>query len=313
MKRCPECGLYSEDDASFCPRCGCMLPDMPEYPAYGTYNPTPTAKRTGPSIGVVVAVIAVSAILLGVAISFMDLTDSNSNGDRNRTYKWYVPSIGPSVTFEVSVAIPGEEMEKADSSSIDRSGSSTSFSDHPAGIYAVSEYVVVSDTIKALSQALWDEFKAKVGGGYYDNARYFADYILSFVQLAADYAYDSDKFSQDEYWQYPIETLYRGYGDCEDTSILASAIYNYLSTVDGPDAYILGAAVLLLPGHAMVGVNVNGGVGPGAYSIEIGTSAYYTGETTIDDLNIKYRIGYLGEDYQGASILGFTGTSGSYV
>ena len=317
MKRCPECGLYSEDDASFCPRCGCMLPDLPEYPAYGTYEQPQMARRTGPSIGIAVAVIAVTAILLGVAISFIDLSDKSDFGDRDRSYEWYVPSIGTGTTFKVSVHISGDEMKAADSSKIDRTGSSTTISDHVNGVYAVREYVVVSDTIKVLANALWKEFKEKVvdsaSMSYYADARHFSDYILSFVQLAADYAYDSDKFDRDEYWQYPVETLYRGYGDCEDTSILASAIYSYLSTVDGPNAYIEGASVLLLPGHAMVGIDTVGGIGSGSFSVMVGTATHYTGETTIDKLSTQYMTGYLNPDYYGSSILGFTGTSSSYV
>jgi hypothetical protein len=317
MKRCPECGLYSEDDASFCTRCGCMLPDTPEYPAYGTYEPVPVAKRTNRSIAIAVAAIAVTAILLGVAISYIDMADNSGFGDRNRTYRWVVPSMSPAVTFEVSVLIPGDEMKAADASSIDRTGSTSSVSDHAKGVYAVSEYVVVSDTIKTLANALWKEYKEKIvdsaSMSYYDDAEHFSDYILSFVQLAADYAYDSDKFDRDEYWQYPVETLYRGYGDCEDTSILASAIYSYLSTVDGPNAYIEGASVLLLPGHAMVGIDTVGSIGLGSFSVMVGTATHYTGETTIDKLSSQYMTGYLNPDYYGSSILGFTGTSSSYV
>ena len=45
----------------------------------------------------------------------------------------------------------------------------------------------------------------------------------------------------------------------------------------------------------------------------VGTATHYTGETTIDKLSVQYMTGYLNPDYYGSSILGFTGTSSSYV
>lgn len=324
MKRCPECGQYSEDDASFCPRCGCILPDRQDVPDQVVYAPVCKPKRNGPSVGTVVAVVAVVAILLAVSISFLDIFDASSEyKDKTRTYSWTVPSIDDSPTFSVSLDISGEEMRKADTSTIDRSGSSTNVSNPSQGIHAVREYVVVSDTIISLSSKLWDEYKTQIvekpGYAAYANARYFADYILAFVQEAADYAYDSREFGQEEYWQYPVETLYRGYGDCEDTSILASAIYSHLSTMDGAKDWILGASVLLLPGHAMVGVDVYGGLtGMGLYKIAVGSSEHYVGETTIDDPGSYtkiswWHVGKLNDMYQGSSILAFQGTSSSYA
>ena len=50
-----------------------------------------------------------------------------------------------------------------------------------------------------------------------------ADLILSYVQNIP-YAYDTDTDNRDEYWSYPLETILRGCGDCEDTSILYCAI-----------------------------------------------------------------------------------------
>jgi len=322
MKRCPECGQYSEDSASFCPRCGRMLPDIPDAPGYGPNMQMPPARRKSPSIGLVVGVVAVSAILLAAAIGIMDIIGNSSQkySDKTLTYSWTVPSIGSSPTFSVTVELPGDEMSEADRSTIGRGGSTTDLSDHASGVYAVREYVVVSDTIKALSASLWAEFKTKVvdTGSPYANAKYFADYVLAFIQEAADYRYDSDAFGEDEYWQYPIETLYRGYGDCEDTSILGAAVCSQLSVMEGAGDWILGASVLLLPGHAMVGMQVNGLNQTGLFKVSVGTAFHHTGETTIDDPSkypsgIWHGVGFLDPDYYGASIQAFTGTSSVYV
>ncbi len=47
--------------------------------------------------------------------------------------------------------------------------------------------------------------------------------VLSYVQ-SIPYAYDSDTKGTSEYWKYPLETVFDGSGDCEDTSILFCAI-----------------------------------------------------------------------------------------
>ncbi len=327
MKRCPQCGRFSDDGASFCPWCGHDLPDHPDYPQYGTYNPSPAPvyqqRRKGPSIGMVVGAIAIAAILLGVGISMMDIIVSGDGySDRTVTHSFTVPSIDDSPTFRVSVEISSEEMVAATGSGIARDGTSSNISDHSSGHFAVYEFVVVSDTVRSLSDALWAEFKEKIvddpSYSAYADAKHFADYVLAYVQEAADYAYDEDEFGESDYWQYPVETLYRGYGDCEDTAILATAIYSRLAEIDGAKDWIAGSAVVLLPGHAIVGVDVEGGLtGNGLCKVGYGGDVYYTGETTIDDpsrIPPAYWscVGHLSEDYLGSSMMVFTGTCGTY-
>ena len=68
--------------------------------------------------------------------------------------------------------------------------------------------------------------------------------IVSFVQ---DLPYTSDEVTTgyDEYPRFPYETLYDKGGDCEDTSILASALLHELG---------YEVALLFFPGHVAVGV-----------------------------------------------------------
>ena len=68
--------------------------------------------------------------------------------------------------------------------------------------------------------------------------------IVSFVQNLP-YTTDEVTTGYDEYPRFPYETLYDGGGDCEDTSILASALLHEM----GYDV-----ALLLFPGHVAVGV-----------------------------------------------------------
>jgi hypothetical protein len=295
-----------------------MLPSEPDPNIPPNYHrPTP---RRGPNVSnKAVAVIAVIALLIAVAWSVFQMnTDKDESSDWSRDYEWRVPVKGISnIKFTVSVTIPGEELDLAKSSTIDRTGSSTSISDHANGVYAVSDYVVVSDTIKKLAGDLWAEYKSEMKNEWaapYDSPQMFANYVLTFVQAAVDYKTDDVQFDKSEYWLYPIETLHYGYGDCEDTSILAAAIYSALAEMDETSAYVKDSCVFLLPGHAMVGVDVIGGVPAPSDRVILGTSDYYFGETTIDDIRKSWMgVGQISEGYMSSSVLGFTGHITDYV
>jgi len=71
-----------------------------------------------------------------------------------------------------------------------------------------------------------------------------ANMLLAFTQYI-EYRHDKDAWGVEERWNYALETLYLGYGDCEDTSILFCAI-----------AYNLGydVAEMVFPGHMAAGI-----------------------------------------------------------
>ena len=325
MKRCPECGNFTTDDSTFCPRCGRVLPDTPDiYVPDSQYKPPSYARKKVPT-PVVLVVLAVVIIVVAFPLSSYIMGNYSDKGeykDKTVTYEWTVPSIDKSPKFSIEVTLSGDELKTANNSKIDRTGSSTNTPDHPNKVYAVYEYVVIGNTIKGLSNALSKEFRDKITNSSeynsYSKAQYFADFVLAFVDEVVTYELDSDKFGQDEYWQYPIETLYHGYGDCEDTSILASAIINCLHTTAGAEYAFDSACVFLLPGHAMVGININDSDLIG-YKRVIDSKNYYFGETTVDHVDRYnkdnwYSIGKMDvESYGGASISAFTGTTGTYV
>ncbi len=68
-----------------------------------------------------------------------------------------------------------------------------------------------------------------------------ANVLLRFTQEAITYEYDSDSKGQDEYWKYPLETLYDMNGDCEDTSILFCAVGKAMG---------YNTALMVFSGHA---------------------------------------------------------------
>ena len=320
MKRCPECGNITDDSAVFCPRCGCMLPSTPDYSIPPTYRPV--RRRNGIPIAKLVAVMAIAAILMAAAMSAMNLVNNTSEyGERTIVYDWHVsePAKIKEITFKISLTIPEDEIKAARDSSIDRSGLSTNTPS--AGGYAVKDYVVVSDTIRKLANDLWVLYSDNVINSPFhdirvlDSPELFANYVLAFVHNAADYETDSSQFGEDEYWLYPIETLYYMHGDCEDTSILAAALYSAFTDIEGAKDRILGTSLFLLPGHAMVGVNVSGGIpaSDSTYKLDVAGTDYYFGETTIDGTEKWMGVGELDTSYYGAYVQGFVGTSAEYV
>ncbi len=94
-----------------------------------------------------------------------------------------------------------------------------------------------------------------------------AQIIANFVQSVT---YEKDKVSTgfSEYPKFPIETLFEGEGDCEDTSVLLASLYN---------EYGIDAVLIALPGHMAVAVKCDGLQGR---SYEYKGEKYYYIETT---------------------------------
>ena len=108
------------------------------------------------------------------------------------------------------------------------------------------------------------------------------EYTIRFVQSIS---YKKDiSMGYDEYPKYPIETLYEGDGDCEDSSILLASILESL-----------GYDVLLVyyPGHVAIAVKDNGSF-EGTYYSYKGKKYYYV-ETT----SMGWKIGEIPDEYLG--------------
>jgi len=90
--------------------------------------------------------------------------------------------------------------------------------------------------------------------------------VVSFVQNLHYITDDTTGF--DEYPKFPVESLVDEGGDCEDTSILLSHLL---------EAMDIDTALLTLPGHMAVGVDLNAS----GVHWDIGNSTYYYLETTV--------------------------------
>jgi chaperonin cofactor prefoldin len=108
--------------------------------------------------------------------------------------------------------------------------------------------------------------------------------VISFVQ-SLPYTSDSVTTSFDEYPRYPIETLIDNGGDCEDTSILVSALLHEMN---------YDVILLSYPGHMACAVYTQGV--SGTY-YDLDNRKYYYIETTGEG----WEIGDIPEDYSGVS------------
>lgn len=138
---------------------------------------------------------------------------------------------------------------------------------HPTNGTGMSQYAL-SDRDRVYLHDLIGQLK-DVSGSRNLAARSDYHNVVAFVQSIA-YADDIDPQTgqKTDYWQYPIETLALGKGDCEDTAILTAALLREMD---------YDVAVVLLPGHAAVAVacdNCNG------YYYPLNGRKYYYLETT---------------------------------
>ncbi len=119
----------------------------------------------------------------------------------------------------------------------------------------------------------------------------YANFILKFCQ-SFEYELDSTFvvnnqsdikmpassyfFGEYEYWKLPLETLYDRSGDCEDTALLCTTLFE----IAGMDA-----GVAMLPGHFISTVSLEGIEGS-YYTGDMSKTKYYYCETTSSDFTI---------------------------
>lgn len=129
-----------------------------------------------------------------------------------------------------------------------------------------ARFVTVDASIQRLVNALADGYRAVYGQDASLTDQRYADYLLSFVQcniiypptvssVDGSYVWDDAGngdiylYGKEECWAYPMETLYAGQGNCEDTTILMCSIYS---------AAGYGSAMATVPGHMLAGVELEG-------------------------------------------------------
>ncbi len=138
------------------------------------------------------------------------------------------------------------------------------------------EFIVMNSPIKSIAETLGKLYTSAYGEKSLDQK--YANFLLGYVQICFSYKLDNALYGYEEYFAFPMQTIYYGAGDCEDTSILAAA-------VAGAAGY--KTAVFLLPQHATVGIALDNYSSPRISDGEILSQTvdgvtYYSGETTVD-------------------------------
>ena len=119
-----------------------------------------------------------------------------------------------------------------------------------------------------------------------------ANCVLKFVQ-SIPYVYDIDNKGVSDYWNYPYETLWDQKGDCDDHAILYAALMKAMG---------YKVAILILPGHMAVGLDVSGA--SGTYYMVSGVKYYYCEATAIvgGSWQNQYNIGQIPSGYSTANV-----------
>ena len=315
MLRCPECGSMVQDGNDFCPHCGRNL-DSADQITEEEFQAYTQPRRRIPWFLIICCAMLMLPSLFGI-FGFHDPPDP-SYGPMDRTVTWEVHdynqgSGSPLIeTFEITYTVDENELKKANASNIYRQGSQLRERD-AQGHVAVSDYVVVGNTVNRLSYELWHKYSAFVETHpAYNTPAHFANYLAAFVQTAVVYTDDVVEHPVGEYWNYPVETLYSLKGDCEDSSILLCAIYSAMTAIVdsgddymfSPHEYIEGACCFGMPGHFMTGVNLpvplvrdDGDLDSSnnlpVHSYDDNGDIYYFCETTGELTTVIFPIGYI--------------------
>ena len=148
-----------------------------------------------------------------------------ADGTEARTFEW---SFGDK-DYSISLDIKYSDYYVYESSDIERDLGTQGTTEHDLTFITYDDKYVkqIADYITKATKDLDSMTRANV--------------LLRFTQEAVEYKYDSESKGQDEYWKYPLETLYDTNGDCEDTAILFCAVGKAMG---------YNTALMIFNGHA---------------------------------------------------------------
>ena len=190
------------------------------------------------------------------------------DGHIDRSYGWTYDTGVKKVQASVSYSVPISDL--VDDTRENRAWNASQGDDYD--FLNLPRLVRVDDTIRDLSSDLVSEYK-RIGGSVSDRQG-LADFIASFVQLCMEYpvhvnggSWDTYVWGSDEYWCVPLETLYHGMGDCDDTAPLLCALYDaagYDTAVGGKYGHVFSG--VCIPGFMEVPESRLDDLGIGHYS-----------------------------------------------
>ena len=135
-----------------------------------------------------------------------------------------------------------------------------------------SLFVKNNETLDQVNKELKNLYLEKFGSTASLKSMEYANFIMAFVQICWYYEYDEKQYtggSSGEYFSYPMESVYSGCGDCDDTTVLTASLFKGA----GYKAGTYG-----LPGHAMAAVHIDDYTKPSYDSDRYVYMAYYIGD-----------------------------------
>ena len=188
------------------------------------------------------------------------LSSANTYSTMIRTYSWNFQ--GSEWTFELEMNDESMKFYK----------SRSRLRDYDLFVTDVFDDKFINAIVKSLRQA------AQKNNIPRDQVPHF---VISFVQHLP-YTEDNVTAGFDEYPRFPYETLYENGGDCEDTSILVSALLREM-----------GFEVVLLKYQSHLAVGVKANLSSGSYFTENNKKYYYL-ETT----GSNWKLGIIPDEYK---------------
>ncbi len=216
-------------------------------------------------------------------------------GTVSREYRWTPPTFnqngtvsynGEAEVFNISISTAGYQASINDPG-IQRQG--TVLTNVPVSLCADDQFIqACADHLAEYTEGMTNMKKAIT--------------ILTFIQDVIGYELDSNQYDKAEFWATPMETLYSGMGDCEDTALMFVSIAKLMDVDCGfvtfnhdvdntPDSGHMSIAVALTENERISGGNT---------FVYKGTTYAY-GETAFDPTgeynNYHPTIGELGNNY----------------
>ncbi len=215
-------------------------------------------------------------------------------GTKYTDYEWHVPTFNSDGTVSYdTLAIFGLAFSTAEynASMADASKQRAATTAKPTPAELCSDSGAVAEAAAYLET-------------YCDGLSYLqrAMVVLCFVQDAIGYQLDSDQYDKAEFWATPYETLYSGFGDCEDTAALYVSIASAMGIDCGFVTFASDRAGTDGSGHMSVAMRLpyNGMIsGDGAAVFVIDGREWAYCETAFDPDATGYRpmIGVLSDSY----------------
>lgn len=212
--------------------------------------------------GFLSVVFLIATVFLGV-VTFADDIEPTDNDEMGYTY---LRLKYGHMDGHARIEIPMSELEGYENSRMPRRMA-----------YVTTQYITPDDTaVRQIADVV-----SRLSEGMSNVER--VNMVNSFIYHSVRYT-DDTEHGTDDYYQYPMETIYYGKGDCEDMAFLEVSVLRAL----GYDA-----VPILSLDHCLVGVNIEG---DGKHMDWFGRSYYYLeptstnvlGDSSADGLVVPY-------------------------